>query len=55
MIPAATRADGRTVERWSNQTDTGQNRLPPSATRAAERGRTYQGIADAMADQWGIL
>lgn len=38
---------------WSNQTATGQNRLPPSDKRAAERSRTYQGIADAMADQWG--
>lgn len=48
-----TRPDGRTVERWSNQTDSGQNRLPPSSTRAAQRGRTYPGIAAAMADQWG--
>jgi hypothetical protein len=39
--------------RWSNQTDSGQNRLSPSDTRASERARTYQGIADAMADQWG--
>lgn len=28
-------------------------RLPPSPTRSAERSRTYQGIADAMAEQWG--
>ena len=41
--------------RWANQTDSGQNRLGPSVTRAAERARTYQGIADAMADQWGSL
>jgi len=27
--------------------------LPPSPTRWKERSRTYQGIADAMADQWG--
>jgi hypothetical protein len=27
--------------------------LPPSATRQHERSRTYQGIAEAMADQWG--
>lgn len=38
---------------WSNQTPTGQNKLGPSAKRAAERARTYQGIADAMAEQWG--
>jgi hypothetical protein len=28
--------------------------LPPSPDRWAERSRTYQGIADAMADQWSI-
>lgn len=41
--------------RWGNQTDSGQNRLGPSPTRAAERARTYQGIAAAMAEQWGPL
>lgn len=40
--------------RWANQTDSGQNRLGPSPGRAAERARTYQGIADAMAEQWSI-
>lgn len=39
--------------RWANQTDSGQNRLGPSPDRAALRGKTYAGIADAMADQWG--
>jgi hypothetical protein len=39
--------------RWANQTDSGQNRLAPSPTRWKERSRTYQGIAEAMADQWG--
>ena len=29
--------------------------LPPSPTRWKERSKTYQGIADAMADQWGSL
>jgi hypothetical protein len=28
-------------------------RMPPSVTRSRERSRTYQGIADAMAEQWG--
>lgn len=27
--------------------------LPPSPTRWKERSKTYQGLADAMADQWG--
>jgi hypothetical protein len=39
--------------RWGNQTDSGQNKLPPSEDRWKERSRTYQGIADAMAEQWG--
>ena len=38
--------------RWANQTDGGQNRLGPSPTRAADRARTYNGIAQAMAQQW---
>jgi hypothetical protein len=38
--------------RWANQTDTGQNRLPPSADRWKIRSTTYKGIADAMATQW---
>ena len=41
--------------RWANQTPSGQNKLGPSETRAMERSRTYQGIAEAMADQWGSL
>lgn len=40
-------------KRWSNQTDSGQNKLGPSEDRARIRGITYQGIADAMAEQWG--
>ena len=39
--------------RWANQTDSGQNKLPPSADRWRMRSKTYQGIADAMAAQWG--
>ena len=29
------------------------HRMPPSADRWKERSRTFQGIADAMAGQWG--
>jgi hypothetical protein len=39
--------------RWGNQTDSGQNKLTPSETRSLERSRTYNGIATAMAEQWG--
>jgi hypothetical protein len=42
-----------TKQRYANQTPSGQNRLGPSPTRAADRARTYQGIAEAMAQQWG--
>ena len=40
-------------ERWENQTDSGQNKLAPSDLRWKERSKTYQGIANAMAEQWG--
>lgn len=43
---------GKTAERWSNQTDGGQNKLGPSDERSSSRSVTYQGIANAMADQW---
>lgn len=38
---------------WGNQTPSGQNKLGPSPDRAKIRSMTYQGIADAIADQWG--
>lgn len=45
--------DGK--KRWGNQTDSGQNKLGPSETRWKERSKTYEGIAQAMAQQWGTL
>jgi hypothetical protein len=39
-------------KRWANQTDSGQNRLPPSEDRWKIRSETYEGIANAMATQW---
>lgn len=48
--------EGRLVNgkrRWANQTDSGQNKLGPSDDRWKERSYTYQGIANAMASQWG--
>jgi hypothetical protein len=41
--------------RWANQTDSGQNNLPPSEDRWKLRSETYSGIAEAMATQWGSL
>ena len=43
--------NGKTL--WANQTPSGQNKLGPSKDRWKLRSTTYQGIADAMADQWG--
>ena len=40
-------------DRYSNQTASGQNKLGPSDDRARLRSKTYQGIADCMADTWG--
>ena len=41
-------------KRWANQCDAGgQDRTTPGPTRWKLRSKTYQGIADAMADQWG--
>lgn len=54
LVPTQ-RVQGRMIngkERWSNQTDSGQNRLPPSPDRSSLRSVTYEGIAKAMADQW---
>ena len=43
--------NGRKV--WGNQTPSGQNKLGPSPTRWKDRSRMYEGIANAMAEQWG--
>lgn len=40
-------------ERYANQTPSGQNKIGPSPDRWKLRSITYQGIADAMAEQWG--
>lgn len=49
------RSSGKMVKRWSNQTDSGQNVLPPTEDRWKIRSETYRGIAQAMADQWGSV
>ena len=36
-------------KRWANQCDSGHNNNPNSK----ERSKTYEGIAKAMAEQWG--
>lgn len=41
------------IERWGNQTDTGQNRLQPSDDRWKDRSETFDGIADFIVDGIG--
>lgn len=48
------RGSGRFVERWANQTDSGQNRLPPSQDRWLKRSKTHPGIARAFT-QWSEM
>ena len=43
---------GDSKTRRANQTETGQNKLPPSKDRWKIRSKTYQGIAHAMSTQW---
>jgi hypothetical protein len=51
-----TTPSGRPAKRWGNQcSNFGQDSLPPSPDRWKLRSVTYQGIADAMATQWGNL
>jgi hypothetical protein len=55
-LPMITPTDTRSIPScgyWDNQTPSGQNKLGPSANRWKIRSKTYQGIADAMAQQWG--
>lgn len=54
LVPTNILPGGRKARR-ANQTASGQNRLGPSPTRAADRARTYPGIAEAMASQWSPL
>lgn len=53
LVPTNVLEGGRKARR-ANQTPSGQNKLTPSPDRWKERSKTYQGIADAMAAQWGI-
>jgi hypothetical protein len=47
---------GKLAERWSNQCDNyGQDKTSPSPDRWKIRSQTYQGIANAMAQQWGTI
>jgi len=45
--------DKTPLPRWGNQTNSGQNREPPSKDRWKIRSTTWKGWAEAMADTWG--
>lgn len=45
-VPPTLRPNGKSY--WANQTDTGQNRLPPAADRWQDRADTYPGISAAI-------
>lgn len=47
------KGSGKFVERWGNQTDSGQNKLTPSSDRWKKRSEFHPGVARAMADKWG--
>lgn len=53
VAPRIVVAGGKTYKRWGNQTNSGQNKLPPSEDRWKIRAETYPGVAEAMAEQWG--
>lgn len=52
-LPPLEKTNPLIKERYANQTASGQNNLGPSKDRWKIRSTTYQGIADAMAKQWG--
>jgi len=53
LLDPTDKLPGDNKTRRANQTPSGQNKLGPSADRWKIRSATYQGIADAMAAQWG--
>lgn len=46
------RGSGIFKERWSNQTDSGQNNLTPNDDRWQDRSDSFPGITAAMVKQW---
>lgn len=51
--PRQVRYKGKLVNRWANQSPCGADNKSPGPDRWKLRSKTFQGIADAMADQWG--
>jgi hypothetical protein len=55
LLISTNKLTGDNKTRRANQTPSGQNKLAPSADRWKIRSKTYEGIAQAMAEQWGML
>jgi site-specific DNA-cytosine methylase len=55
LLTPTNQLPGDSKTRRGNQTASGQNKLPPSKDRWKIRSETYQGIANAMAEQWGVV
>lgn len=53
VAPRLVDKNGKTYNRWANQTDSGQDKSSPSKTRGLDRSRTPFGVAAAIAMQWG--
>jgi hypothetical protein len=53
LLKETNRLPGNNKTRRGNQTPSGQNNLGPSPGRWKDRSRTYPGLANAMAEQWG--
>lgn len=51
----ATNVVERPATGWANTTPSGRNNLGPSPDRWKIRSRTYEGLAAAMAAQWGNM
>ena len=55
VAPRVIEREGKLFNRWSNQTPGGQDKTSPSPDRWKIRSITYEGIAEAMAEQWSGL
>jgi len=55
LLISTNKLTGDNKTRRANQTPSGQNKLAPSVDRWKIRSKTYEGIAQAMAEQWGML
>lgn len=55
LLQPTDKLPGDDKTRRGNQTPSGQNKLGPSPDRWKERSRTFPGIAEAMAQQWGAV